>query len=182
MKIRQATASDVPSLVALNRIAQDMHANAFPERYRRDAPEQVVAGAFTAMIEASSSYWLVAEDEQPIAFLSADFRVHDESWCLLSRRVCYLAGIVVAPGFRRRGIARALLAALKREADARGVASIELDVWAFNDEAREAFVKLGFQRMMERMALSTKGPNKASCYLEPTSGSVTPRATEGVSE
>jgi ribosomal protein S18 acetylase RimI-like enzyme len=156
MKIRQATASDVPSLVALNRIPQNRHASAFPDRYRRDPPDQVVADAFTAMIEAPSSCWLVAEEEQCIAFLSAEFRVREESWCSLPHRVCYLAGIVVAPEFRRRGIARALLAALQREADARGVASIELDVWAFNDEAREVFVKLGFQRVMERMALPKK--------------------------
>jgi ribosomal protein S18 acetylase RimI-like enzyme len=161
MKIRQATVSDVPLLVALNRIAQDMHADAFPWRFRRDVPEPVVAGAFAAMMGASSSYWLVAEEEQPIAFLNADFRERDENWCLVSHRVCYLGGIVVAPVFRRRGIARALLAALQREANARGVACIELDVWAFNDEARVAFIKLGFQRLMERMALSVEGPNRA---------------------
>ncbi len=159
MKIRQATVSDVPNLVALNRIAQDLHANAFPERFRRDAPEQVVSDAFAEMIQSSASYWLVADEEQPIAFLSADFREREETWYSVSRRVCYLAGIVVAPGFRGRGIARTLLAALKQEADARGVASIELDVWAFNDEAREVFIKLGFNRLMERMALSAKGSN-----------------------
>ncbi len=160
MKIRQATVSDVPMLVALNRIAQDMHADAFPERFRRDAPEQVVADAFAATFQSSTSYWLVAEEEQPIAFLSADFCERKESWHSVSRRVCYLAGIVVAPSFRRRGIARTLLAALKQEADARGVGCIELDVWTFNDGAREAFAKLGFNRLMERMALSTKGPNQ----------------------
>ena len=166
MKIRQATVSDVPVLVALNGIAQDMHADAFPERFKRDAPKQVVADAFTAMIQSSTSYWLVAEEEQPTAFLSADFCERPESWHSVSRRVCYLAGIVVAPDYRRRGVARTLLAALKREADARGVDCIELDVWSFNDEAREVFSKLGFNRLMERMALSTKGPSRTA---EPTS-------------
>ena len=52
MKIRQAEVSEVPKLVALNREVQDIHADAFPERYRRDPPQQVVASAFTAMIEA----------------------------------------------------------------------------------------------------------------------------------
>ena len=160
MKIRQATVSDVPMLVALNRMAQDMHADAFPQRFRRDASEQVVADAFAAMLQSSISYWLVAEEEQPVAFLSAEFCERPESWHSVSRRVCYLAGIVVAPVFRRRGIARTLLAALKREADARGVACIELDVWSFNDEAREVFTKLGFNRLMERMALSIHGSNQ----------------------
>lgn len=159
MKIRHATVSDVPRLVALNHIVQNMHADAFPGRFRRDAPEQVVGDAFSAMIQSSTSCWLVAEEEQPVAFLSADFCEREESWHSVSRRVCYLMGIVVERGYRRRGIARALLAALKREADARGVACIELDVWAFNDGAKEAFIKLGFDPLMEKMVLSDRRPN-----------------------
>lgn len=68
--------------------------------------------------------------------------------------MCYLAGIAVAPSFRQRGIARALLAALQQEAQARGVNRIELDVWAFNEQARQAFIKLGFERLSEKMTLT----------------------------
>jgi len=138
-----------------------MHAIAYPERFRRDSSVDVVARAFGAMIDAPTSYWLVAEDEQPIGFLSAEFRERDESWCLVSHQVCYLAGIVVAPGLRRRGIARALLAELKREVAVRGVAFIELDVWAFNESAREVFIKLGFQRLMERLTLTVGKTSKS---------------------
>ncbi len=159
MKIRTATVSDARALVALNQSVQDMHADAIPERFRRDVPEETVEHAFRAMIQAPSSYWLVTEEDQPIAFVSAEFREREESWCLVRHRVCYLAGIVVAPRFRRRGIARALLDEVKREADARDVASIELDVWAFNEQARQAFTRLGFRVVMERMTLSARTPN-----------------------
>jgi ribosomal protein S18 acetylase RimI-like enzyme len=154
MRIRKATASDVPALVALNQSVQDMHAEAFPEKFRRHAPEETVSQAFVEMIQAPSSYWLVAEEDQPVAFLSAEFRERGETWCLTPHCVCYLSGIGVAPGFRRRGIARALVAELKREADARGVTSIELDVWTFNEPARQAFASLGFRRIRETMTLS----------------------------
>src|ERR1043166_2352854 len=170
MKIRKATVSDAPVLVRLNQSVQAMHADAFPERFRRNTPDETVERAFGAMIRAPSSYWLVAEEDQPIAFLSAEFRERDESWCFVSHRVCYLAGIAVAPRFRRRGVARALLGELKREADARGVAFIELDVWAFNEQARHVFTSLGFRRVMERMTLTAKGPNRAP---EPTLGKST---------
>lgn len=163
MKIRKATVADVPVLVALNQSVQDMHADAFPERFRRNAPEKTIEHAFSAMLQAPSSYWLVAEEDQPIAFLSAEFRERDESWCLVAHRVCYLAGIVVASRFRRRGIARALFGELKREADVRGVTCIELDVWAFNEQARQVFTSFGFRGMMERMTLDAeKWPNKVS--------------------
>ncbi len=169
MKIRKATVSDAPVLVALNQSVQDMHADAFPERFRRNAPEETVERAFGAMIQAPSSYWLVAEEDQPIAFLSAEFRERDESWCLVSHRVCYLAGIVVAPRFRRRGIARALLDELKREADARGVTCIDLEVWAFNEQARQVFSSLGFRGMMERMSLPAEKPNQSPQQIRTSS-------------
>ena len=152
-----------------------MHADAFPTRFRRAAPAEAVTSAFTAMLDEPSSYWLVAEESQLVGFLSAEFRQRDESWCLVPHQVCYLAGIAVAPGFRRKGIARALVASLRREADARRIAAIELDVWTFNSEAREAFARLGFTRLMERMTLSGEKPNKAP---EPTPGAVMPRAIE----
>lgn len=156
MKIRTATVSDVPGLVALNQSVQDMHAKAFPERFRRDTPKEIVEQAFGAMIQAPSSYWLVAVEDQPIAFLNSEFREREESWCLVPHRLCYLAGIVVAPQFRRRGIARALLDELNKEAVARGVTSIELDVWTFNEQAKLAFTSLGFRSVMEKMTLSAK--------------------------
>ena len=154
MKIRPATVSDIPALVSLNRIVHRMHAAAFPGTFRQDPPDQVVAEAFKAAIEAPSSYWLLAEEEHASAYLSADFRQRDESWYMVAHRVCYIGAIVVAPECRRMGIARALLAELKREANVRGVARIELDVWTFNHAARQAFACLGFRPVMERMTLS----------------------------
>lgn len=159
MKIRKATVADAPALAALNQEVQDLHAAAFPGRFRRNVPPETVEQAFIAMLQAPCTYWLVAEEEQqPIAFLNAEFREREESWCLVSHRVCYLAAIVVAPRFRRRGIAQALLRELQRETAARGVACIDLDVWTFNDQAQEAFVRLGFRGMMARMTLTAENP------------------------
>jgi ribosomal protein S18 acetylase RimI-like enzyme len=85
---------------------------------------------------------------------------------------------VVAPQFRRKGIARALLDELKREAKARSVNSVELDVWAFNEQAKRAFATLGFRGIRERMTLAMEKPNKAP---EPTTMAVTSRAPSSTS-
>ena len=39
----------------------------------------------------------------------------------------------------------------------RGVTQIELDVWAFNDDARQAFISLGFRSVKETMKLLVTG-------------------------
>jgi ribosomal protein S18 acetylase RimI-like enzyme len=161
MIIRRATLLDVPTLVSLNRSVQAMHADAFPDRFRRPDSDEAVTHAFGAMIGASSSYWLVAQEEEVIAFLSAEFRERLENWCLVRHEVCYIAGVVVKHQFQRKGIAKALIAELRREAAGRYVTRIELDVWAFNEQAKQVFRKLGFQSQMERMTLIADAPNTA---------------------
>lgn len=160
MKIRPATIADVPELVSLNRDVQRMHADAFPSRFRKDARDAEVADAFLDTIRLETSYWLVAEEGSVAGFLSSEFRQRDESWFMEPHRVCYLAGIVVSPEFRRRGIARALFEELKAEANRRNVAQVDLDVWSFNEEAKETFEKLGFHRIMERMTAAAATPDK----------------------
>ena len=165
MKTRQATLSDIPALVALNRIVHALHVAAHPDKFRQDPPDAEVADAFKSALEAPSAFWLLAEQERPVAFLSADFRQRPETWYRIADQVCYIGGVVVEPDCRRKGIARALLAGLKHEARSRGVTRIELDVWSFNAEASRAFASLGFRPVMERMALTVEPPDMS---LEPT--------------
>ncbi len=157
MRIREATVADLPTIVSLNREVQTMHSGAFPEIFGDPSDEEMV-DAFGADMGGPDSHWLVAveEEQQTIGYLNAEFQQRDETWCSVSRRICYLGGIVVAPEFRRRGIAKALLNALKQQAAARDIGQIELDVWAFNDESRKAFASLGFQPLMHRMRTSVE--------------------------
>ena len=163
MKVRKATTSDVSAIVALNREVHSRHSEAFPEVFRANPSDEEVTEAFGAVIDAPSGCWFVAsEDQTVIGYLSAEFREREETWCRTAQRVCYLGGIVVDPTFRRKGVARELVAALKREAAKRDTAQIELDVWEFNDDAQKAFADLGFEPLMQRMRLKLNiGGNRA---------------------
>ncbi|MFO1199534.1 MAG: GNAT family N-acetyltransferase [Burkholderiaceae bacterium] len=55
-----------------------------------------------------------------------------------------LHDIVVAPKFRRRGVATALIAAAEREAMARGCCKLTLEVLSGNHAAIHAYLKAGF--------------------------------------
>ncbi len=155
MKIRVANTSDIAALIALNALAHDAHVKAFPDRFRPEIPAPLITDFFAEKLKSPASYYLIAEKEEPIGALRANFLDLEESWHSIARRVCYVAGIVVLPAFRHQGVARALFETLQRESEARG-ATIELDVWEFNDEAKRVFAKLGFKPVMERMALNPK--------------------------
>ena len=165
MKIRRATFSDVPALVSLNRVVHAMHVGAHPEIFRQNPPKEVVGGAFRKAMELPHSFWLLAEEDEPVAFLSAEFREREETWYAMARRMCRLSGFVVAPHFRRQGIARDMLSVLRAEASSRGITRIEVEVWNFNADAIEVYAHLGFNPIMERMSLSLDRPNHSP---EPT--------------
>jgi GNAT superfamily N-acetyltransferase len=55
----------------------------------------------------------------------------------------YLEDLFVRPGFRRRGIARAILAHLAREANRRGCARFEWSVLDWNTDAQRFYREMG---------------------------------------
>lgn len=61
-----------------------------------------------------------------------------------------ITNVATHPDFRRRGLASALLEALKKEASERGIESIFLEVRRSNTAARELYQKQGFEVIGER--------------------------------
>jgi ribosomal protein S18 acetylase RimI-like enzyme len=57
----------------------------------------------------------------------------------------------VKRGCRRQGIGTALLAAARNAGLERGITLLTLDVWTFNEEARNFFRNNGFAPYIERL-------------------------------
>ena len=152
MRIRRSTREDVPALVDLNTIVQSLHADALPALFRKDCPRAVVMDAFERMLDDPKALWLIAEDKEPCGYIYAEFRDREESWFRPAHRICNISHIAVRRDHRKAGVARALIEAVRKEADVRGYRRIELDVWSFNGKARKAFEHLGFRVFNERMA------------------------------
>jgi ribosomal protein S18 acetylase RimI-like enzyme len=57
----------------------------------------------------------------------------------------YVDSLATAEGFRRRGVAAALIEAAERDARKRGLAAVALDTRATNDGARALYERLGFE-------------------------------------
>jgi ribosomal protein S18 acetylase RimI-like enzyme len=151
MTIRRATTDDLAVLMDLNDHVQSLHAAALPLLFRSSPPAAEVAAAFKRMIEDPMAVWLIAEEGCACGYLYAQFRNREKNWARPAFGVCNISHVAVHPDFRRRGVARSLVETILAEAQQRGFARIELDVWSSNAEARAAFGQLGFAVFNERM-------------------------------
>ncbi len=97
---------------------------------------------FLALISLPGSVILVAEEDGEVVGYSAGYLEGDG--------VGHIASVAVRPGFRRRGIGRALMEALERELVARGARRLRLEVRASNQAARRLYESLGY-RVVRRL-------------------------------
>jgi ribosomal protein S18 acetylase RimI-like enzyme len=86
---------------------------------------------------------LVAEDDGQVIGMAVG-RVHVPSSFSTDRAV-ELSSAYVRPSHRKRGVARALTAEVARFARSRGVDRITLKTFAQNQEAVDAWVRIGFE-------------------------------------
>ena len=71
-------------------------------------------------------------------------------------RMLYVDALAVAPAFRRRGVAQALLAGAEDAARAGGFAGVALDTGLHNDAARSLYEGTGYRQREVRRAPSAK--------------------------
>ncbi|MBL9031403.1 MAG: GNAT family N-acetyltransferase [Phycisphaerae bacterium] len=153
VRVRSATADDVPDVLPLVRALCDLHAANDPERfavrtdvidrYARWLPERARDPRSVFLVaEAEGMPGLVGfvvctiEPEVPIFWIPECGWVHD---------------VYVIPEARRRGVARALVREVVRRYAAMGVKQLRLHTGVFNDSARTAFAAEGFRPCVVEM-------------------------------
>ena len=96
---------------------------------------------------------VVVDDEAVTGYVSAREVQRTDTPYRFAHRVLYIDQLCVARSARRKGRGRRLIDAMKSVAMDRGFSHVELDIWAFNDEARSFFRSVGFRDITIRMAL-----------------------------
>lgn len=144
--IRPAQSTDLPALVRLNGVVQDLHVRLAPEIYRADWQEAELARSWAARLTDPRHLVLVAEiDGGVAAVLWAEIANRRQSDLAQPRRRLHVHQLVVAEPARRRGLARALLGHLEALAAREGFDGVTLDTRAENAAARLAFRRLGYR-------------------------------------
>lgn len=92
-------------------------------------------------VENPLSYWLVADDNGTIAGYVGSQSVLDGA---------DMMNLAVAPAYRRKGIAQALVNALAEHLQGNGVIALLLEVRVSNEPAIALYEKMGFEQVGRR--------------------------------
>jgi ribosomal protein S18 acetylase RimI-like enzyme len=171
MPIRLATESDAEAISALNRAIQQLHADALPQLFKppSDAtfPPEEVRGllrsphqrVYLALAEEPTGavpVGSVAGGSVAVGYASVQICRQGGSAMRHAQDYLYIHHIAVAPARQRQGHGGRLLEAVRELARQENIAVVELDMWAFNAQAKAFFLKHGFAPLEERLALQVK--------------------------
>ena len=128
---------------------------------QRPAPPHATASAFRKLLaycdERSANVTFVGEvDGTPAGLIIVVFDLLDD---VTQREQAFVAYMAVAREYRRRGVARALLAAGEEEARRRGLSHISLMVTEASAPARALYAQAGFT---DERVLMTKAIARAA--------------------
>ena len=154
LELRHARATDADAIASLTADIQALHAQALPHLFPAADAKTFPAEAVRGMFDNPDRVVLVACDEGAIVgYASAQVERREATPFRYAMTFPYVQLMGVSVAARRRGVGRALVSALRSEAAERGITSVLLDVWAFNEEARGFYEAVGFHPQRHIMAL-----------------------------
>jgi ribosomal protein S18 acetylase RimI-like enzyme len=153
--VRDARPSDLPALARLGAGLARWHHRLDPGRFFTvDGMEQGYAWWLGKELGNRGAVVLAATRGRRVVGYAYG-RIEPRDWNTLRERCGVGVDLVVAPGFRRRGLGRRLVEGLVQRLAARGAPRLLIDVAAANPRAQAAFRRMGFRPTMLEMAVES---------------------------
>jgi ribosomal protein S18 acetylase RimI-like enzyme len=145
VRIREATLADVATVIALYAPLDDLHTEGVPHRFRGSSARARTPQDVSAQLVNPAAVILLAEVEaRVVGQVSVAIRDVPDKLPFVPRSYGEVHDLYVLDDMRRQGVARALMAAAERWAQARGADSVELVVYEFNEAAQRLYEQLGY--------------------------------------
>jgi ribosomal protein S18 acetylase RimI-like enzyme len=149
---RRAGAADAQTLSLLNTDVQDLHACALPQRFKPPGPDSFPETFARTLIANPDNLVFIAEvDLEPAGYAYAEIVHVAQTPLRHAWDEVHLHHLSVRPAHRRKGVASALLDAVRAAAGEVGIDLLTLQVWTFNEDAQAFFRRQGFTPYMARL-------------------------------
>ncbi|MCA9921676.1 MAG: GNAT family N-acetyltransferase [Anaerolineales bacterium] len=154
MNIRKATIDDAQTLSALNVDVQRIHANALPHIFKQPESANFALEVMTERLSEPSNHFFIAQiDGEAVGYIFARVVERPENPFMFAWTYIYIDQISVKPMHQKRGIGKLLIDEVLVLANAKGIETVALDTWTFNNQALSFFKKQGFVPFNERLWL-----------------------------
>jgi GNAT superfamily N-acetyltransferase len=132
--VREATPGDIPRLVSL--MAEFYAESDYP------LPTEAATRAFASLLDDTrlGRVWLIEADGEPAGYVVLTVGYSMEFGGLRG----FVDDLFVRAAYRGRGLASAVLAEVRRTAEALGVRALLVEVGPDNDRARRVYTRSGF--------------------------------------
>lgn len=155
--VRKARADDYDSLCGLFSEIDSLHRDHLPRIFQRPKGAAREHDYYLGLIADENVAFLVAEaGENLVGFVHAIVREPPALPVFVPRRYALVDSIVVRSGFQNRGIGTMLMDEVEGWAIAKGSASVELNVYEFNETAISFYTRLGYQTLSRKMSKELK--------------------------
>ena len=154
LKIRPASENDYDMACLLYREVDALHAALLPEIFQPVEGSARPLEQFLEKINSPDDVLFIAEWQGKICGLvDAQEEAASPYPMFIPARFARIDNLVVAKDYRRQGVARALLDAIRRWAGERALEAIRLNVFSKNSDALMFYDGAGFTRLTEKLEL-----------------------------
>ena len=151
--VRFARNEDLERVNELRKQVNDVHVEGRPDIFKPGFNEELRDHIYEIW-EAEDKDIIVAEREGIICgFACVQFVDKPESPFMNARSFYAVDEFGVDEAFRRQGVATELMAFIKADAQKKGFAKLELNMWEFNEDALAFYEAVGFQTYRRYMEL-----------------------------
>ncbi|MBO5337847.1 MAG: GNAT family N-acetyltransferase [Lachnospiraceae bacterium] len=143
--VRFAEEKDLDRVNELRKQVNDIHVEGRPDIFKAGFGEEIRDFAKVILNGENSDIIVVERDGIICGMACVDYVNRPETAYGNPRSFYHVQEIAVDEAFRRQGVARELFEFMKKDAQQRKLPQIELDVWEFNESAREFYEAVGFK-------------------------------------